>query len=351
MLTDIQITLNPVLSVDVQARLQYIKDHAALQHLDYEHSGHTGFASSAFVKASAIKSLDSKSLFDTELIISEDSIFLNRLLLNNPKLGVVKDASYMYRKHSDLGSTIDKSTQNKDYYIHRTKNYFITLIEESKDNPILKATLGVHAEYSASESAINDATRLINKYKLPLFAHIAETELEVSNSFKKHGKSPLKFFDDQDLFKFGGGGYHCIYLDENDQETMKNKRLFLCACMGSNIWLHDGICPIPTYLEKGLKVALGTDGPASNESLSMWREMRLVKEYHPSIDDYKILEMGTLNGARMMGLTDCDYLDEGKKADLILVDAKDIHALVSTVKDEDVKLVFINGKQVFSRVK
>lgn len=83
--------------------------------------------SSSFIRSDLIK----KYSFNEDLIISEDALILNQIFLDNPKLGVIKDVAYMYRKRSDLSSTIDKSTLDKDYYIHRTEVYFKGLIKES----------------------------------------------------------------------------------------------------------------------------------------------------------------------------------------------------------------------------
>ena len=107
--------------------------------------------------------------------------------------------------------------------------------------------------------------------------------------------------------------------------------------------LKDGTAPLTKYWKEGIIVALGTDGASSNESLSMWREMRLAHEQNPDIPLYEILKMGTVNGAHAMYIDDCDVLANGKKADLIQVDAEDVDSLILKVKDDDVKLTMING--------
>jgi cytosine/adenosine deaminase-related metal-dependent hydrolase len=88
---------------------------------------------------------------------------------------------------------------------------------------------------------------------------------------------------------------------------------------------------------KDLIVALGTDGASSNESLSMWREMRLAHEQNPDIPLYEILKMGTVNGAHAMHIPSCDTLSKGKKADIIMVDQPDFDSLLLKTQDSDVK--------------
>ena len=86
-------------------------------------------ASSAFFKHSSI----GNNQFDTELVVSEDAIFLNKILLEKCTMGVISEASYLYRKRNVKGSTIDSSIQKKDYYIHRSKKFFKGLFDYCKE--------------------------------------------------------------------------------------------------------------------------------------------------------------------------------------------------------------------------
>jgi 5-methylthioadenosine/S-adenosylhomocysteine deaminase len=108
---------------------------------------------------------------------------------------------------------------------------------------------------------------------------------------------------------------------------MKKRGLYAVTNPGSNTKLASGIAPIKEYLECGIPVAIGTDGPASNNCLDMFREMFLVTGLAKlrnmdasSVDALEVLKMATVNGARAMGLNDADYLAEGKLADIIMLD-------------------------------
>ena len=108
---------------------------------------------------------------------------------------------------------------------------------------------------------------------------------------------------------------------------MKKKKICVVTNPASNLKLASGIAPVKTYLEKGIPVAIGTDGPASNNCLDMFREMFLttslakLKEKDASaVDANEVLKMATLGGARAMGLRNCDTLSRGKLADLIVID-------------------------------
>ena len=211
---------------------------------------------------------------------------------------------------------------------------------------LVRPMIGYHAEYTADEGTLKDVKDIADKYRLPVFTHISETQAEVDGCFKRHGISPVEFMDQRGFFQYGGGGYHCIYLTDHDQEIFINKNLYAVSCPGSNMKLKDGTAPLTIYWKEGIVVALGTDGASSNESLSMWREMRLAHEQNPDIPLYEILKMGTVNGAHAMFIDNCDVLAKGKKADLIQVDAENVDSLVLKTKDEDVKLVMINGSIV-----
>jgi 5-methylthioadenosine/S-adenosylhomocysteine deaminase len=212
---------------------------------------------------------------------------------------------------------------------------------------LVRPMIGYHAEYTADEGTLQDVAAIAEKYRLPVFTHISETQEEVDGCMKRRkGMSPVEFMDGRGFFKYGGGGYHCIYLTEKDQELFAQKNLYIVSCPGSNMKLKDGTAPLSAYWKEGLVISLGTDGASSNESLSMWREMRLAHEQNPNIPLYEILKMGTMNGAHAMGIPNCDVLSKGKKADLILVDQPDFDSLLLKTQDQDVKCVMINGSIV-----
>jgi 5-methylthioadenosine/S-adenosylhomocysteine deaminase len=209
---------------------------------------------------------------------------------------------------------------------------------------LVRPMIGYHAEYTADEGTLQDVSSIAEKYRLPVFTHISETQEEVDGCIKRrNGMSPVEFMDSRGFFKYGGGGYHCIYLTEKDQVLFAQKNLYIVSCPGSNMKLKDGTAPLSKYWKENLIVALGTDGASSNESLSMWREMRLAHEQNPDIPLFDILKMGTVNGAHAMHIPSSDTLSKGKKADIIMVDQPDFDSLLLKTQDSDVKAVMIDG--------
>ena len=220
--------------------------------------------------------------------------------------------------------------------------------------------LGFHAEYTCSKELLEKVAAMAQKYKAPVYTHLAETEKEVNECISRYGMTPLQFLDSLGMFNYGGGGYHCVHVTEEDMDIMKRRNFYVVTNPGSNTKLASGIAPISAYLEKGIPVAIGTDGPASNNCLDMFREMFLVtglaklKEKDASaVDAYEVLKMATVNGAHAMGLKDCDILAEGKYADMILIDLhmpnmQPIHNIPKNIvysgSKMNVKMTMINGK-------
>lgn len=194
-------------------------------------------------------------------------------------------------------------------------------------SPLQSYILGFHAEYTCSKELLMSISDLAHKYKAPVFTHLAETEGEVVGCRERYGMSPLEFLDSLGIFDFGGGGYHCVHMTSSDIAIMKKRGLYAVTNPASNVKLASGIAPISEYLKEGIPVAIGTDGPASNNCLDMFREMFLVtglaklkEKDAAAVDGLTVLKMATVNGAKAMGLIQADVLATGKFADMILID-------------------------------
>ena len=197
----------------------------------------------------------------------------------------------------------------------------------SSINSLISYHLGFHAEYTTSMEIMKELSELANRRKLPVFVHNSETKSEVDGCKERYGMTPTELLDSIGMYNYGGGGYHCVHMSEKDFEIFKNRGLYAVTNPASNLKLASGIAPVCTYLEKGIPVAIGTDGPASNNCLDMFREMFLVtglqkvsREDAAACDALEVLRMATVNGARSMCLYDCDTLEVGKKADFIEID-------------------------------
>ena len=222
---------------------------------------------------------------------------------------------------------------------------------------------GVHAQYTCSMELLCRVSELVHKYRTPFFTHNSETRSEVKECIDRYGKTPTQLFDELGLYDFGGGGYHCIYLDDRDIEIFREKKLTVVTNPASNLKLASGIAPVSRFLREGILVAIGTDGAGSNNCLDMFREMFLVTGLAKYLDGdaqsvpaLQVLKMATVNGALAMGLTDCDTLAPGKFADLIMIDLhqpnmQPLHHIAKNIvysgSKQNVKLTMIGGRILY----
>lgn len=240
----------------------------------------------------------------------------------------------------------------EDYY-NKFNNY----------DSLVSYKLGFHAEYTTDKELIKGIAKLAEKYQAPVFTHASETKSEVEDCIKRNGMSPTKYLNSLGIFNYGGGAYHSVWIDDEDIEIYKEKGIWAVINACSNAKLASGIAPVSKLLKSGVKVAVGTDGASSNNALDMFREMyticatqKLNDKDAASTDANDILKASTIGSARCMGLTDCDVIDVGKKADLIVID---MHRpsmqpinnitknLVYSGGKDIVKMTMINGKILY----
>lgn len=223
--------------------------------------------------------------------------------------------------------------------------------------------VGFHAEYTTSMELMEGVAKLAQKLKSPVWLHNSETKLEVAECKERWGKTPTQLTDSLGMYEYGGGGYHCVWVEEPDFEIFKKRGLTAVTNPASNMKLASGICPTKRFVDEGIAMAIGTDGPASNNCLDMFREMFLtstlakIREMDAEcVNADEILYMATAGGAKAMQLEDCDSLAVGKKADIILIDLKQpnmqpenniVKNLVYSGSKQNVKLTMVNGKVLY----
>lgn len=239
------------------------------------------------------------------------------------------------------------------------ENYHI--VNEMSD--LTSFIVGFHAEYTTSMELMEGVAKLAHKLKSPVFMHNSETKSEVEECIGRWSKTPTQLTEDLGMYEYGGGGYHCVWMDDADFEIFKKRGLTAVTNPASNLKLASGIAPISRYLAEGIPVAIGTDGPASNNCLDMFREMFLttalakVKDMDAAaVPANEVLYMATTAGARAMGLSDCDDLAVGKKADLVMIDLMQpnmqpennlVKNLVYSGSKQNVTMTMVNGRILY----
>ena len=223
--------------------------------------------------------------------------------------------------------------------------------------------LGFHAEYTNSRENLEKLAALVHKYKAPISTHSSESAGEVAGCIERHGVTPTVLFNSLGMFDYGGSCYHCVYMTDEDLDIMAEKGICVVTNPASNLKLASGIADITKMLEKGVHVAIGTDGPASNNCLDMFREMFLVtglakvrENNAAAVSADNVLRMATVEGAYAMGLKDADVLAEGKFADLIMIDLNQPNMqpinnieknIVYSGSKQNIKLTMVNGRVLY----
>ena len=227
--------------------------------------------------------------------------------------------------------------------------------------------LGLHAEYTTGLERMKYMVSLAEKYKAPCFIHCCETKAEVDGCIERHGMTPPQLLDSIGFFNYGGGGYHCVWMTDEDIELFARKKLWAVTNPCSNLKLASGIAPVDKMIKVGVPMAIGTDGAASNNALDFFREMYLASVLQKELNmdaaaggAEKVLEMACVGGALAMGLTDCDDIAEGKFADMIVIDLKRPNMrpvnnipknLVYAGSKENVRLTMVAGKVLYENGK
>ncbi|MCI9079106.1 MAG: amidohydrolase [Lachnospiraceae bacterium] len=250
---------------------------------------------------------------------------------------------------NDFGGTIEE--------IEEEYNHF------NDYNPLLSYQLGFHAEYTTKRETLERMAWLAHKYKAPVYTHNSETRAEVDGCIERYGKTPTAFLDSLGMFEYGGGGFHCVYMTDEDLAICKEKNIWVVTNPASNVKLASGIAPVQKMLDMGIGLAIGTDGPASNNCLDMFREMFLVTALQKvsipdasATDANDVLYMAASGGALAMGLKDCNTLEKGKYADLIMLDMHQPNMqplnnisknIVYSGSKQNVKMTMVAGKILY----
>ncbi len=239
-------------------------------------------------------------------------------------------------------------------------------IERWKGHTLITPAVSPHAYYTCTPEILRATASLAAEFDVPLHTHISETALEVENMRRDNGMPVVPYLKKQGLFDAKVLAAHCTHIDEGEMRTLLHAGAGVAHNPSSNLKLASGFAPVQKMLNLGLDVGIGTDGPASNNDLDMFEEVRLaafvaktVSNDPTALPAVTALRMATRLGARALHLGPITgTLEAGKRADLILVeisglhnsprfrrDADNIYAqLVYAGKCTDVTDVMVNGK-------
>lgn len=259
----------------------------------------------------------------------------------------------MWAGASDLtGKTNEALKHAEEYYL------------KYRGNERIRYHLGVHSEYLASDALLYGMADLSQTYGAPTTAHVSETLKETGECTVRRNLTPVQFLHKIGYFDFGGVIAHGTYLDKDDVALLAEKGVYCASNPGSNLKLASGIAPIYSMLKNNMKVCLGTDGAASNNALSVFREMYLLSclqkgtmKDATAVPAEQAIACATLNGYRALGLNG-GTLEIGNPADMILLDLSapnfrplnDVKKhIVYSADTANVLMTVANGKIVYNQ--
>ena len=232
------------------------------------------------------------------------------------------------------------------------------------DNGRVKLDVSIHAEYTSFPGLWQDFSAYAAENGLNMHIHLSETRAEHENCIAKYGKTPAAILAENGVFNTRATAAHCVWVSDADMDLLREKQVTVAHNPVSNLKLASGIAPVARMLEKGVNVALGTDGVCSNNNHDLFEEIKLAALLQKGVSGdprlvsaQQALKMATRAGAFAQGREqEIGQLKEGFDASLILVDTGKpglypVHNPVSTLaysaRGGDVYLTMIRGKVLY----
>jgi len=230
-------------------------------------------------------------------------------------------------------------------------------------SPLLTPSIFCHSPYTCSAETLKKAKQAADRLGVLFQIHVAETKHERDQSIAATGMSPVAYLDSLGVLDENTLAVHAVWVDLNDMDILARRKVNIVHTPESNMKLASGVAPVPKMLAKGLTVALGTDGCASNNDLDLFGEMDRAAKLHKVISEdptvmtaRQVIRMATIEGAKALGMAHViGSLEPGKQADIIIIDTGKPHLtplyhpeshLVYAVSGADVSDVFVAGRAI-----
>ncbi|TCS39987.1 TRZ/ATZ family hydrolase [Reinekea marinisedimentorum] len=234
---------------------------------------------------------------------------------------------------------------------------------EYKNHSHVRVVFGPHAPYTCSDEPLIRIKELADELNVPVQMHVHETQVEVDGQIEQRGNRPIRRLKELGLLNSKFQAVHMTALSDEDIDDIAEAGAHVLHCPESNLKLASGFCPVDKLQKRGINVALGTDGAASNNDLDMLGEMRTaamlakaVGQNAVALPAYEALAMATINGAKALGWdAEIGSLEVGKCADITAIALDDLesqplydpvsHIVYASTRDQ-VKHVWVNGKHL-----
>jgi 5-methylthioadenosine/S-adenosylhomocysteine deaminase len=229
----------------------------------------------------------------------------------------------------------------------------------------IKTMCGPHSPYVTSKHSLELIAATANELSVGCHIHVAETAEQMRRSKSERGMTPIRYLDSLGIFENPSIAAHAIYLDDQDIEILREKKVSVVSCPKTHMKLAMGTTRIVDLIKAGVNVALGTDGAASNNAMDMFEAAKLAalickhdKGDASVLSASDALHLATRRGAVAMGFANSGSIETGCDADFILIDANKPHLvprhnpvsnMVHAARPSDVSDVFVNGKQLLRK--
>jgi len=249
--------------------------------------------------------------------------------------------------------------ENGDAYIEKG----LALHDQLRHEPLITTAFAPHAPYTVSDGPLKKIRMFADELELPVHMHVHETRHEVEQEQAKTGMRPLQRLNELGLVTPSLMAVHMTQLSGEEIDLLRDSGAHVVHCPESNLKLASGFCPVAELLARGVNVALGTDGAASNNDLDMFGEMRTaallakaVANDASALPAMTALKMATINGAKAIGIDrETGSLEIGKAADVIAVDLSELETqplycpvsqIVYAASRRQVSDVWVAGKRL-----
>lgn len=227
----------------------------------------------------------------------------------------------------------------------------------------LQIDLCIHGEYTSTPKVVEEVARHAREANARMHIHLSETQKEHEECKARHGKTPAAYFESLGLLDQPTTAAHCVWLEGDDFDILKRKGVTVACNPVSNMKLASGFAPVPKLLDLGIRVALGTDGCASNNNLNIMQDLYLFALLYKGVTGdptvvtpEQALTAATRNGFYAQGRTDSGAVKVGSRADLIVLNT-DVPSMypvndmacnvVYAAQGSDVKLTMVDGKVLY----
>lgn len=240
-------------------------------------------------------------------------------------------------------------------------SYGERLIKKYQTHPRISGCIAPHGTSTCSSQVLKAAYAMASSYEVPFTLHTAEMDYEMEYFKKEYSMTPAEYLDSIGVLGEHTLAAHCIHMTNEDLDLFKRKGVRVAHCIGSNTKAAKGVAPVTEMIKRSIPVGLGTDGPASGNTLDILTQMKLFADFHKNETKDRsvfpaetIVSLATIEGAKAMGLHGITgSLEPGKQADLVLIETQSANmfpvydpysALVYSANPSNVESVFVAGE-------